>query len=124
MIFFLRELTLKFSYWFLKTKVDKLAISNEATNWWPTINKGWFKFVFKLITPKVIWDPRRKRIEIKNFQLFMNKIRSIAATRTITKIEIVTGSANNLWEFKIKQFWQPKYAILHKGRSSSIPKKN
>ena len=102
---FLAELNNIFSEDFLNIKVDRVATSKEATIWWLIMRIGSFKFVFKLSTPKVIWNIKSKKAEIRNFQLFLNKSNFKNETNIIDITEIKTGIANNLWEFNTIQFW-------------------
>ena len=102
---FSAELNRIFSVDFLNIKVDRVATNSEATIWWLIIMRGSFKFVFKLSIPKVIWDIKSKKAEIRNFQLFLNKSNFKNETNIIDMIDIKTGIANNLWEFNTMQFW-------------------
>ena len=82
-----------FSVEFLNIKVDRVATIKEATIWWLISIRGSFKFVFKLSTPKIIWEIKSKKAEIKNFQLFLNKSNFKNETNIIDITEIKTGIA-------------------------------
>ena len=87
-----------------KIKVDNMAINNEAIISWLTIINGWFKFVWRLNTPKIIWAIKSNSIDNRYFQLLMKRFFLKIETPIIVKIERARGIANNLWESKIKQF--------------------